>query len=158
MTGLYIPRGRAADVIDAMKAQPQKVEWTPTDLAEACGIAAKRLCATLLYCVQHRVVFKGGRGGRLGVRYSLRPFADSVPVSRDPHPKPAAIAREWRPDPTDSRYDKLDAAPLKFSVGSSVRPGAMDAYALPSCVGGQRIERTRAPIVLGSAVPVAGRR
>lgn len=95
------------------------------------------------------------RGGP--VLYALSKAGASALRKHDgapaPAPAPAAVTVA-PPAPCAPRYfakaGNYDGAELRPYTG---RPGALDAYRLPSVVNGRQVERVRAPIIVGGTKP-----
>lgn len=64
------PRGKVTLLIDAMKAQPEKSQWTATDCAKAMGVQECSLATRLLPAINRGWIVKTDLPGRR-VAYSL---------------------------------------------------------------------------------------
>lgn len=87
----YMPRGAMAVLLNAMRAEPDRI-WTTQDAAAVSGLPYRRVGAHAAYAVSEGVMFRS-RAGKFTL-YALRPFTDA------PKPKPAPVKvmrREWSP-------------------------------------------------------------
>jgi hypothetical protein len=144
------PRGRALQAIELMRDQPARL-WTASELAEALLCTPRAIAPTLGHSVNLGLIGRATTGRHASL-WGLPAAIAAVQLGPQPEPdKEPAVFPEPR------TWSVMKGPALTFTLVPSLRPGAMDAFALPSNVGGDRIER-RIPIVLGSSVPQVARK
>lgn len=96
----YMPRGAMAVLLNAMRAEPDRV-WTTHDAAAVFGLPYRRVGAHAAYAVSEGVMFRTKAGKT--TLYALRPFTKSAP----PKPAPAKVTPQgWKPE-DDYRVPKV---------------------------------------------------
>lgn len=85
------PRGKVKELIDAMQAQPEKVQWLVPECAEIVGPSVS---STLAPAVRHEWLFKHKVGG-VRVAYSLQPQDGPQEEAEEPEELPPFNAALW---------------------------------------------------------------
>lgn len=106
MTKPYTPRGYIVPLIQAAKADPQRI-FTVSEAVKLMGVKSRKVGGSLTYALRAGMIFRGKVNGLTA--YKGSPFADG---GMPPPPVPQKIARikpasGWETDPDDPRVPKV---------------------------------------------------